>query len=308
MIKRFIYLFCNLGLLLMTAQLHAQIVKGDRISLIASLAEDIVIAGDYTQVGIYARRNEAPSDVKVAYLELFSSSGEAVVQEMGYLEKGIGNIPLHIPESLPSGYYLFRSYTSDSDWNNEASYYHSWLAIINPDDPPLVKTAELPSNISFHSKGILELDQEVYAKKEQVQLKLSPNDHKSISFLSVKQLLSGIDMPKDVLLEEQHIDNPKFRENRELHGHIMKILNVMPGDQVFLSSMGRYKEMYFAEPGEDGTAYIFMDSKRSFDDLILQSSLQAQSGRMEVSSPFWEIIPKVKDWPILEMLLDLRKL
>ncbi|MBT0813147.1 hypothetical protein KIH41_17800 [Litoribacter ruber] len=272
--------------LVATSQLSAQ----DELKVF--LGEDILLSGDYTQLGIYASRDQKPSDVRVAYFELFTKEGLPVVQEMVYLKNGLAEAVLRLPESIQSGYYLFRSYTSDSDFNNFKSFHQSWVAVINPDIPPAI----LPDSLYNQTGSSIEKVSLQAGKKEKVIL--DPKGSGKLNFVKVSRQIETLTVPSEVEVVTSSNINPKFKNERELAGHVVKVKGLQQGEHVFLSSIGKVNDLYFGEVKDDGYAYIFMDGEKKYHTLLLQST---QVSGIEIVSPFWEYFPKVEDWPSLQI-------
>jgi hypothetical protein len=92
---------------------------------------------------------------KVAYVELISREGKAVLQGKISLKEGMGNGSFLVPFSLPSGNYLFRAYTSWMKNFPPEFYFEKIITILNAQRRPSLDTVSKKTayDIQFFPEG-----------------------------------------------------------------------------------------------------------------------------------------------------------
>lgn len=121
--------FMMFSILLASLTTHAQeriLLKSDR---------SIYFGGEniWLSVGCYeSNSNLASKASTVVYLDLFNASQQSVMQKQVKLEDGIGFLFIDIPDTISTGNYMLRAYTSWMQNNNPELFSTTPLSIINP--------------------------------------------------------------------------------------------------------------------------------------------------------------------------------
>lgn len=128
-IRKGYIVFMLFSILLASLTTRAQeriLVKSDR---------SIYFGGEniWLSVACYeSNSNLASKASTVVYLDLFNVSQQSVLQKQVKLEDGIGSLFIDIPDTISTGNYMLRAYTSWMQNNNPELHSTTPLSIINP--------------------------------------------------------------------------------------------------------------------------------------------------------------------------------
>lgn len=92
---------------------------------------------------------------KIAYVELIDANNKPLLQVKINIEEGMGNGQLQLPLSLPSGNYLFRTYTNWMKNFSEELAFKKIISVVNVFEKPEVDTAKksIEYDVQFFPEG-----------------------------------------------------------------------------------------------------------------------------------------------------------
>ncbi|MBW7952514.1 MAG: hypothetical protein H3C56_08170, partial [Chitinophagaceae bacterium] len=92
---------------------------------------------------------------KIAYVELIDANNKSLLQVKINIEEGMGNGQLQLPLSLPSGNYLFRTYTNWMKNFSEELAFKKIISVVNVFEKPEVDTAKksIEYDVQFFPEG-----------------------------------------------------------------------------------------------------------------------------------------------------------
>lgn len=238
----------------------------------------VLMVGESLFYKFYTRNNKnEPSTIsKMGYIELVNESLEVVAHQKLDLIDGNAYGDIFISTSIPSGNYKLIAYTQwIKNWGIE-SFFQSDITIINPfrsnqkailADSLAISTINKTPTQKINSTGLkIELEKELYTKREKVSLTISSNDYDILngdySIVVIKKELLNSEIPQEVSNETKLPEkNPFFLP--EMRGELIcgKIigkdkLTLVQNKKVALSILNTDYQLKISSTDRDGNFCI----------------------------------------------------
>lgn len=282
------------------------------IQAFGMLSTQSVIAGDFLLLAFEAKMDNTHSPEKIAYSEIINSKGTPVEQVIFELSQGKGQAILHVPDDLPSGYYLVRAYTKGSQQNHQnLGVFHQWVGIINPQLPPKFQEESISQEVAIG------LDQQIEILSE--KNKFLPNENIEIKLRFAQKEIFGIasslEFPaisKPPSLHEASITYPvEISESEwipEIYGPIVKFKGGNEGSRkpLLISSAGKTNKFFAGNFDEKGEMILDLGKIGMMDFLTIQSSDKESLDQIFLETSFWSAKPIIDQWPEMTLAGDIR--
>lgn len=244
---------------------------------------------------------EAPFS-KVAYVEI-SDMRQVYAQGKIALKNGTGWGRIKFPQTMHSGAYQLTAYTRYMRNQSADRFPKKYIAVLNAsqatdgDDVELLKdSVSLTSGNPVLSSLRLSTDKAVYGNRSKVTLKLPelPGDLKDFSLSVVRRDCALQAFPPAVEVQK----NNKAAGERfiaECEGHIVtgRLIGASADSvNARLSCVGKDIRIFDGQLQSDGTYAFYTSEIMNTQDIVLTALPgKGRTGRLEVISPFAEVLP-----------------
>ena len=264
--------------------------------------KDNYLAGEDLWIKVcVADSAEAPFS-KVAYVEI-SDMRQVYAQGKIALKNGTGWGRIKFPQTMHSGAYQLTAYTRYMRNQSADRFPKKYIAVLNAsqatdgDDVELLKdSVSLTSGNPVLSPLRLSTDKAVYGNRSKVTLKLPelPGDLKDFSLSVVRRDCALQAFPPAVEVQK----NNKAAGERfiaECEGHIVtgRLIGASADSvNARLSCVGKDIRIFDGQLQSDGTYAFYTSEIMNTQDIVLTALPgKGRTGRLEVISPFAEVLP-----------------
>ena len=300
MMKRAIYIFlfslCWLASMAQSAEL-----------LRIYTDKECYLAGEELWVKVCVDDEALPGNgmSRVAYVEICDAA-QVRAQGKVSLTEGTGWACIRLPQTMHSGMYRLTAYTSYMRNLKPYCFPSRHVAVINArtvsNEDNLVRNdsaafhKDWESDMSAPKSHLLVSDKQVYGLREKVSLEWSSHlkDAKELT-------LSVVRKDCEVLMSQPEVASPEPAQGErwvtECEGHIVSARVV--GDNLpdylltQLSCVGKEMNMYEGKKKAEGLYRFYTHGVTGQQDIVLSAqSNEGKAYRMELISPFAELLPK----------------
>jgi len=268
--------------------------------------KDCYLAGEELWVKVCLEENgilPGNSMSRVAYVEICDTA-QVRAQGKISLEQGVGWAHIQLPRTMHSGMYQLTAYTRYMRNLKEESFPRKMVAVLNTLGASSEDKLTVNDTTGFGAKGpdvnengkLLKSEKEVYGLREKVKLEWSSHlaDAKELTLSVVREdcevKLPLLEMSRPVLSEGE-------RWTAECEGHIVtgrvEGTDLPEAMLTQLSCVGKEMRVFEGKKKTDGLFRFYTYGVTDQQDVVLSAlSHEGQAYRMEIETPFAELLPR----------------
>jgi len=268
--------------------------------------KDCYLAGEELWVKVCLEENgilPGNSMSRVAYVEICDTA-QVRAQGKISLEQGVGWAHIQLPRTMHSGMYQLTAYTRYMRNLKEESFPRKMVAVLNTLGASSEDKLTVNDTTGFGAKGpdvnengkLLKSEKEVYGLREKVKLEWSSHlaDAKELTLSVVREdcevKLPLLEMSRPVLSEGE-------RWIAECEGHIVtgrvEGTDLPEAMLTQLSCVGKEMRVFEGKKKTDGLFRFYTYGVTDQQDVVLSAlSHEGQAYRMEIETPFAELLPR----------------
>ena len=182
--------------LALVAMLFIANIAGSQEKIIFNSDRDIYIGGEDLWLSVINNDRET-SLSKVVYIELLNKYNTPVVQEKLFLENNLASSRFTIPDTISTGNYLLRAYTSWMRNYSPECYTHQVISVINPFVDNALKNLKVKSDNRIEGELVNKTSAQVikglkknYTQRQKVSLEIAQNN--DWEYVTVSVTRSGL--------------------------------------------------------------------------------------------------------------------